>query len=148
MPFVELSADLKARVDREDFARVSAFKWSTASKRYARRSVNGRHVYLHRFIVSAPKGLDVDHINGDTLDNRRSNLRVCTRRQNLQNMQCKSKSSPYKGVSLDKRINRWRALIRVNGRRMYLGSFATDVEAGRAYKRAAKLHFGEFANAR
>jgi len=101
---------------------------------------------LHRLIVGAPVGEVVDHINGDTLDNRRSNLRVCSRAENLWNAgKRRHNTSGFKGVCFDKRDGRWYARIRAVGRVHDLGRYKTAEEAAMAYDaKAAELH-GPFA---
>lgn len=111
-----------------------------------------REISLHRTILERIIGRRLqtgemcDHINGDTLDNRRANLRVASSAQNNQN--CKmhiDNSSGYKGVYWEKRVRRWRADIQANGERRFLGLYATAVEASEAYQRAALELHGEFA---
>jgi len=104
--------------------------------------------YLHRIIMQPPKGMDIDHLSGDTLDNRRTNLRVCTRSQNCMNRIAKRNGrSAFKGVHFlrYKTTNYIQAQIRVNGRLIHLGTFKTQEDAARAYDEAARTHFGEFA---
>ncbi len=101
---------------------------------------------MHRVILKAPGGLDVDHINGDGLDNRRINLRVCTRSQNLANQGTQARNlSGCKGVSWDKRTGRWITFISVNSKNHNLGRFDDLQTARAAYQAAAVRHFGEFA---
>lgn len=94
---------------------------------------------MHREIVDAP---EVDHRNGDRVDNRRANLRAATHLQNCQNARPKGQSR-FKGVSRYR--ERWHARIKVPGRRIDLGSFHDEESAARAYDVAAREHFGEFA---
>jgi hypothetical protein len=107
---------------------------------------NGREtlIRLHRVILDNPNGV-VDHINGNGLDNRRSNLRVCTIAENCRNSAKyrSGKTSTYKGVS--KFGNKWRGTICLNNKQIYLGSFDDEMTAARAYDAAAVIHHGEFA---
>ena len=96
--------------------------------------------YLHQFIMNAPKGMCTDHINGDPLDNRRQNLRVCTQSENAQNRgKQKNNTSGYKGVFANGK--RWMARIRLDGKDKYLGNFKTRAEAGRVRDRATVKYF-------
>lgn len=102
---------------------------------------------LHRIIVNAPRGMCVDHINGNTLDNRRSNLRICTRHENTMNQRVrKNNTSGKKGVRFIKGQAQWSARISVKGKRLHLGYFASAEEAGAAYDQAALIHYGPFAH--
>jgi hypothetical protein len=147
---IPLNRGLTAIVDDADYEILSRHRWCVppAGKRpYALRTVGdtGRRLAMHRVILNAPDGLQVDHINGDGLDNRRSNLRLATNAQNLQNQKRRStNTSGYKGVSLY-RDGRWSARIRANGRRVFLGYFATPELAHAAYCAAAEKYHGEFA---
>jgi len=96
--------------------------------------------YSH-FVTKAKQGEKVDHINGDTLDDRPENLRICTHKQNMRNM--KVPEGRYKGIS--KVGSKWRAKIADEERRLHLGYFNTAEEAAFEYDKAAKAYFGEFA---
>lgn len=136
-----------ALVDDADFDYLSQWKWYVAHG-YAVRTDNRRHrqVRMHRELLQAPSGMDVDHANGDRLDNRRRNIRVCTRSQNVANtFVAKQNRSGYKGVSWKTSNQKWCAQIRVNNRVIHIGLFADIKEAARAYNKAAKASFGEFA---
>lgn len=101
---------------------------------------------MHRYLMGDPTGLEVDHINLDTLDNRRSNLRVATRSQNAANRRRQSNnSSGYKGVSWNKERKKWHAYICVGRKHITLGRFNSIVQAARAYNDAALTFFGEYA---
>lgn len=140
-----------AFVDDEDFELVNQFKWwcfRTGNKEYAQSRKKGSQekLYLHRLILR-PKGkLEVDHIDGNGLDNRRKNIRLCTHQQNEFNQQLsKRNKSGYKGVYFSKDHRKWRAQITVNNCVKFLGFFITPEEASYAYNKAAKQQFGEFA---
>jgi hypothetical protein len=101
---------------------------------------------MHRALLAAPDEFHVDHINGDRLDNRRSNLRLATNQQNCWNQGLsKRNTSGYKGVSWHSRDLIFGAHIRINGRQKTLGEFADAISAARAYDAAARRHYGEFA---
>lgn len=137
-------------VDDEDSYWLTNYRWnvSQGSKNYRRVKVyvlnKGR--LLHRLIMAAPDWADVDHINGNPLDNRRINLRLATHSNNQKNMaKHKDNKSGYKGVSWHKRANKWQVHLMNNGHKVYLGLFVNIVEAAKAYNNAALTHFGEFA---
>jgi hypothetical protein len=103
--------------------------------------------YMHRIITGAAKGLDVDHKNGNGLDNRLCNLRVCERSQNNANRKrVQSKTSRFKGVHFENCTQRWRAELTINGKRIRLGRFPSEEQAVAAYMKAANEHFGEYAS--
>lgn len=152
---VDLTQGLVALVDEADFERVvGAGKWHAHLSRglfYAGRNFPQREpgaprqkrVHLHTFLTGWSL---VDHRNGDTLDNRRENLREATRSQNSRNAGRRAdNTSGFKGVSWHSGSRLWRAYITVNGQREELGSHKSPIEAARAYDAAAREHFGEFA---
>lgn len=100
---------------------------------------------MHRFITNAPKELEVDHINGNRLDNRKENLRICTKSQNLRNQHKTCGSSKYKGVSWRVRANKWESRIYVDGKKLFLGLYSDEEDAAKAYDKAAIQHYKEFA---
>lgn len=154
---IELRGGFIALVDEEDADLVRRYRWHAKRKsdwtqnRYVARSANvggkTRCVYLHREIIGAQPGQFVDHINGNTLDNRRSNLRLCTQAQNIRNRAAdKDNASGFKGISrTGGKRSPWRADIVADAIREYLGVFATPEEAARAYDAAALRLHGEFA---
>lgn len=157
MKQIPLTKGYVAVVDDEDFERVNARKWHALVGKsravYAERTVRGEdgkqsHLLMHRFIlgITDPK-VEVDHRDHDGLNNRRGNLRACSKLQNQHNQQKpRGKSSKFKGVSWFKHCRRWAAQIMVKGKAINIGYYKTELEAARAYDAAAKEHFGEFAH--
>lgn len=97
--------------------------------------------------MQAPKGMVVDHINHNGLDNRKANLRIATFSENRRNSRkAKDTSSKYKGVSWHKNNKKWHAGININGRRKHLGSFDDEIQAAKAYDEVARKYHGEFSS--
>ena len=157
---IELTQGKFAMVDAEDFDRVNEFKWQylKVGTGYARRKQHigykdGKRIQkiisMHRFIIGVEDSkVHVDHINHDTLDNRKSNLRLCTNAENIRNQKIKkSGSSKYKGVYKyrDNTVKPFKAKIQFNYKTIHLGYFATERDAAIAYNKAALHYFGEFA---
>lgn len=145
-------------VDDDVYEWASKFKWMASESprtkhtyyavRRERRPGPSRQrtVILHREIMGAPKGVLVDHEDGDGLNNLRDNLRLCTVGQNTQNQRIrKDKSSQYKGVSWNKRQGVWDARVCSAGRKIFLGLFREELDAARAYDSAALRLHGTFA---
>ena len=132
-----------------DFRGYACFD-RVGGKWYARRTDHSsgrpRTIRLHRFILGPCAAPQIDHKNGDGLDNRRTNIRPCTVSQNRANIdRAKNNKAGFKGVHLHKRTGKWRAVIRLNKRSIHLGLFHDRAEAARAYNAAAAQYFGEFA---
>lgn len=133
-------------VDLVDYREVGFYKWGLVAGKYAGRWTNEGVVYLHRAICKAQPGQEVDHINDNKLDNRRANLRLCTRSQNEGHKRISRRNtSGYKGVSFNKREQKWVANICKDRHLYFLGYFKTANEAATAYDVAATKLFGEFA---
>lgn len=138
-------------VDIGDLRKLAMERWRImrpgTDRAYAMRHEGRGAVYMHREIIGAKDGEEVDHINGDGLDNRRANLRICTRRQNNYNTRKRDgKSSKYKGVCWSLDHKKWRANITdIAGRQVFLGYFDSEVEAAKAYDEQAKVLYGDFA---
>jgi hypothetical protein len=153
MKTIPLTRGYFTKVDDDDYEKYASVRWHVCPMKKGAKAlrstfVNGKKTttYLSRVIMNAPKGKQVDHINHDTLDNRKCNLRVCTREQNNANQNIsKNNTSGYKGVCWHIRLNKWQAKIGVNMKRITLGSFNTKEEAALAYNKGAKKYFGEFA---
>jgi hypothetical protein len=115
---------------------------------YARRADGLHNVFMHRELMKAPRQLFVDHINGNTLDNRRQNLRLCTNSQNQANRRVITARSGYKGVYFNATAvpsRPWMAKLSVTGQQKTVGYFATPEAAAAAYDAELEKHFGEFA---
>jgi len=152
---IQLSRGKVALVDDADFEWLNIWKWTyqDAGKYigYASRNVyqDGKyieHIYMHRIILNPPSGMETDHINGNGLDNRRCNLRICTTSQNLANSRKrKGTTSQYKGVSWSQKNQCWIAAITVHGQHEYLGCFDSEEEAAIAYNYAARKLYDDYA---
>lgn len=152
---IPLTQGKYALVDAEDFDRINKFKWCLSSTQgrwfYAsawKRIPGGKRerIKMHRVVLMAKAGQIVDHINHDTLDNRKENLRICSGGQNSQNSEKKTiGTSKYKGVCFHKRIGKFQAYIYFNKQRFHIGSFADEKKAARAYDKAALSMFEQFA---
>ena len=102
-------------------------------------------ILMHRQIMSCPQNLFIDHINHNTLDNRKCNLRICTRQQNSSNRLTQKNTTGFKGVEL-RESGRYRARIRFNKKGITIGHFSNKIEAAKAYDKKARELFGEFAH--
>lgn len=113
---------------------------------HIKATINGKKTSLHRLLMGEPKGKVVDHIDGNALNNKRSNLRICTHKQNMRNKKKTNKgsSSQYKGVTFHKKSQKWRANITIK-KVKYLGQFDSEVQAAKKYNEAAIKYYGEFA---
>lgn len=137
-----------ALIDDKDYELVSKLKWRLHGRGvnlYARTSLDGKKPMMHRLILNPPSGMDVDHINHNGLNNRRYNIRICTRTQNQANSKPRKGTSKYKGVLWSNTEKKWRAFIRINSKGRTIGRFDSELEATKAYKKAAIECFGEFA---
>ena len=146
---VKLTRGLVTIVDVEDLEFVSQWNWcSTRGRNTDYVCRKKRKIWLHRVLLNAPAGMHVDHVNGNGLDNRRANIRLCTSGENRRNAQKqKVGSSIFKGVRKHKDGYRspWQARIFIDKKRC-AKSFPTEIEAALWYDEMAKEHFGEFAN--
>jgi hypothetical protein len=149
MKKIKLTQGKYALVDDKDFEYLNSFKWRAAKDRYtyyAVRSSKRKTMSMHRAIMEITSKLQTDHINGNGLDNRRKNLRVCTHQENVINSRKqKNNTSGYKGVGWEKRRKKWIARITKSGKNKYLGQFDTAKQAYAAYCEAAKELHKDFA---
>lgn len=157
MKSIALTKGRVAIVDDEDYEWLKEWKWhangSGNKPQYAARRVfvgdgsrRSKVILMHHFIMPRIDGLYVDHANGNSLDNRRSNLRYCTMTENNHNLPAhRDGGSQYKGVCWSENKKRWRANICLNSKQTHLGYFDSEALAAAAYDEAAKRHYGKFA---
>lgn len=151
---IELSKGKHTIVDDGLYEELSSYSWHCTYYGYAARKSRKTEedhgasyiMLMHRFIMNAPAGMDVDHINGDRLDNRMSNLRLCTRGENIKNrIKKKNSTSRFIGVAWDKKRNVWASHICSNYKRMFIGHFDNEYDAALAYNEKAKEFHGDYA---
>lgn len=141
MKRINLGHGKYAKVDDEDYSYLSEFRWSCVDG-YAVRSEyvsraggrqRNRHIRMHRAILSAPVGLEVDHINRDRLDNRKRNLRLCSHGENQRNGSIRrDNTSGYVGVTYHRPRGTWQARLRFSGKRVTIGYFSSPTDAAKA----------------
>lgn len=132
--------------DLKDYDKIKKFAWRESTLGYLISYDKDKIiVYFHRLIMNPDKDCEVDHINHNKLDNRKDNLRVCSRLQNSHNRgDIVTNTSGFRGVQWEKRFNRWRSRIKVNGKDIHLGLFEDYDEAVNARKEAEIKYYGEF----
>jgi hypothetical protein len=155
MKKIPLTQGKFAIVDDEDFEWLNQLKWCAKKNRHLWYVVRGGkqngvrwQMKMHRLILNAPDGIEVDHRDGNGLNNQRANLRLCSRQQNCANKRVRNQfvSSQFKGVCFLKRRKKWLANISFNNRTQFIGEYTSEVEAARAYDKKAYQLFGEFAH--
>ena len=142
---VNLTKGYVTVVDEDDLERMSPHSWSYGNRNYALARIGNRPIPLHRFIMNCPPDMEVDHIDGNPLNNSKENLRLCNRSQNMAN-RCQrgsNNTSGYKGVTA--RRGGWMAQIVVKGRYIRIGDFKDKEAAAIAYNAVALQYHGEFA---
>jgi hypothetical protein len=144
--YVPLTQGYTAIIDAADVPLVDEHNWHAMKCKntvYGRTKYCKLSVFLHRLIIKAPFGFSVDHRDGDGLNNRRCNMRIATHSQNMHNMRRgKNNTSGFKGVDFS--FGKWRARIKIKGKKKHLGVFTSPEEAHAAYCRASKKFHGEF----
>jgi hypothetical protein len=152
---IQLTQGKVAIVDDADFEFLNQFKWHAlklAGKFYVGRKLTvskckQNQILMHRFIMKPDKGMVIDHLDGNPLNNQKNNLRICTHSENMRN--CKisiNNTSGFKGVSFVKKNNTYKSAIKLNKKTIYLGYYIDPIDAARAYNDAALKYHGEFAN--
>jgi len=153
---IRLSQGKYAIVDPDDYPRLSRYKWYTAKGSHSFYAMRGQWsgklkkrltIMMHREVLNVPEGMVADHINHNGLDNRKANLRICTPADNARNARYPkiNTSSRYRGVWYNKHNKKWRATIVVNRKRKQIGYFKDEIAAAKAYDKAARKFYGEFA---
>ncbi len=150
-PYIPLTRGKVSIVSPEDHASLAKVNWhlsGPAEAGYAAREENKRCIKMHRVIVDCPDGYVVDHINGNTLDNRRENLRICKAKDNSRNARAgKNSSSGIRGVSWNRQHHKWRTRIIVDGECHELGMFSDSKRAALVYNIAARHYYNNFVRA-
>ena len=154
---IPLTQGKYAIVDPDDYEQLTSHKWYAArckntfyAGRHTKTGKDGKRIYIkmHRVVLKPPRGLIIDHINRNGLDNRKANLRIVTYAQNCLNrpyINRPNSPSKYKGVTWHKAQSKWVVQICYNGMHKNVGYFHDEIEAGKAYDKAAKKHHKEFA---
>lgn len=151
--YLTLTKGYEAVIDAADVPLVGGRNWQACVHKktvYAQNNISRLHTgtarLLHRILMNPPSGMQVDHIDGNGLNNRRSNLRIVTNAENGRNRgESSNNTSGFKGVYWNKQRSKWEAQIRIDGKRRFLGQFAHPEDAHKAYTRAAQTIFGDFA---
>jgi hypothetical protein len=148
VPIRSKGLEFQCFIDAQDFDLISQYHWTLHKEGYSIARVPGtkRQILMHRLIMGVVDKpcFEIDHINHNRLDNRRSNLRFCTRSQNIANsLKIKPGTSQYKGVYLDQ--NRFHAQIGINNKRFNLGRFFSELDAALCYDIRARQVFGDYA---
>ena len=151
MKLIQLTQGYFTKVDDGDFEKLIKYKWHVSPggrlKKYP-RAVRGNHSgnYFHmsRQIMNCPKSMVVDHINRDTLDNRKCNLRIVNRSQNLINSGYRKNLSGFKGVTWHNQNKKWQAKIIVKGKQIYFGLYDDKIKAAKSYDKNVTKLFGKY----
>lgn len=144
MKYIPLSMGKFAKVDDEEYQRLIQYRWHY-NNGYAKTWHKGKRVRMHRLIMNAPAGVNVDHRDHDKLNNQKFNLRLCTLIENNRNgVLRKDNTSGYKGVSIDPSTGYWRPSVYLNGKALYFGQYSDKRHAALAHDLWATDLYGEF----
>lgn len=147
--FIEMTKGYKTIIDISDYESVSKHSWCAhvyKNKCYPETRIKGKAIRLHQFLMGEQpfENAIIDHKNGNSLDNRKSNLRWITQQQNNHNTSSRKSTSKYKGVRWHENLNKWSAFISKRGKYFHLGMYEKEEDAAKAYNERAKCFFGEF----
>ncbi|MEN6337815.1 MAG: HNH endonuclease [Phycisphaerales bacterium] len=143
---ITLTNGMIAYVDAADYEELSRYTWRLVSGGYAGRCEGRKYILMHRQIMNPPEGMQVDHMHGNRLDNTRAHLRICTPSENALNRRKNAGStSRYVGVYYDETRKKWIVKIRLNGKYKFVGQYDDEIDAARAYDRAAVERLDDFA---
>ena len=143
---ITLTNGMIAYVDAADYEELSRYTWQLVSGGYAGRHENRKLIFMHRQIMNPPKGMQVDHLKGNRLDNTRARLGICTLSENAQNRAKRANAtSRYRGVSYSKDREEWVVALPREANQKFVGSYDDEVEAARAYDYAAVLYLDDSA---
>lgn len=149
MKEIQLTKDKVAKIDNCDFEEISKYNWKaklTNGLWYANRKEKGKTISMHRQILNDYISPQIDHADGDGLNNQRYNIRPCTHAQNQMNSKIRTdNTSGIKGVCWNENQKKWRATIRILGKQTHLGNFKNKEDAIKARKDAERIYHGEFA---
>jgi hypothetical protein len=153
---IQLTQGKVAIVDDDMYDYLMQWKWFASKQKndkfYVGRSIpvsknKQTIIYMHRFIMKPNKGMVIDHLDGNPLNNQKNNLRICTNAENTRNSKINiNNKSGYKGVSYQENRNNYRAQIEFNNKKINIGDFIDPIDAAKAYNAAAVKYHGEFAN--
>lgn len=158
MKEIKLNESFSTFVDDDMYDLLKSMKWYILNSKYAISSKEYGKILMHRFIMNANKNDLIDHIDGNSLNNQKCNLRKCTHSQNMKNRKSSKRSfSKYLGVSLGRHKYKtkkgdirtyeyWRCCLKTDNELLFIGHFNTEVESAIAYNEAALKHHKEFAN--
>lgn len=135
---IHLNTGQAVLIDAEDAIPLSRYSWAATYSRgkqipYAKAKIDGKNIRMHRLLLNAPTNLQVDHINGNSLDNRKENLRLCTHRENQQNRSV-HRDGRLCGTAYNKPLKKWRAKFTKDRKAFHIGYYETELEAHQAYK--------------